>query len=155
MLFRSQSLSLTALAYDADWNPISDDSASLSLTWSSSAGAVRVERLNNQSARIHAVAPGRSEVAVRSSSASDAISVVVRPRMTHLDVAPRVLERLSRFNEELARYGMALAFADLDPAATESAAFQRLLDIASGHGRYILDAAQGHKFERITLRDSH
>ncbi|WP_454951444.1 bifunctional alpha/beta hydrolase/class I SAM-dependent methyltransferase [Campylobacter showae] len=29
----------------------------------------------------------------------------------------------------------------------------RLLDIASGHGRYILDAAQGHKFERITLRD--
>ena len=29
----------------------------------------------------------------------------------------------------------------------------RLLDIASGHGRYILDAAQGHKFERTTLRD--
>ena len=29
----------------------------------------------------------------------------------------------------------------------------RLLDIASGHGRYILDAARGHKFERITLRD--
>lgn len=29
----------------------------------------------------------------------------------------------------------------------------RLLDIASGHGRYILDAVQGHKFERITLRD--
>ena len=123
-LLQGQSLSLTALAYDADWNPISDDSAALSLSWSSSAGAVRVERLNNQSARIHAVAPGRAEVAVRSSSASDAVSVVVRPRTTYLDVAPRVLERLSRFNEELARYGMALGFADLDPAATESAAFQ-------------------------------
>lgn len=124
-LLQGQSLSLTALAYNADWNPISDDSASLSLSWSSSAGAVLVERLNNQSARIRAAAPGRAEVTVRSSSASDAVSVVVRPRMTHLDVAPRVLERLSRFNEELARYGMALGFADLDPAATESAAFQR------------------------------